>query len=183
MNQVNACIQTASGRYADLLDPQPHHIDIGDIAHALANLCRFGGHTREFYSVAQHSVLASRIVPREHALTALLHDATEAYVGDMVLPLKDLLPGYRLLEASVWRRIAAHYGLPIVLPGCVKRADLVLLATERRDLMNEQAEPWPVLENVPTLPDTIKPWTPVNARAQFVLRFWELRPRAAGDGS
>ncbi|MDP3425521.1 MAG: HD family hydrolase [Burkholderiaceae bacterium] len=176
---MHATIQTASGRYANLVAPLPHHIDIGDIAHALSNICRFGGHTREFYSVAQHSVLVSRIVPHEHALAALLHDAAEAYVGDVTLPLKQLLPDYRTIEASIWRAIASSFDLPADLPACVKRADLVLLATERRDLMKEQDTPWPVLDGVPPLPAPIDPWPPSHARAMFVMRYWDLRKEAA----
>ena len=172
-----ATIQTASGRYVDLSAPSPRHIEIGDIAHALSNICRFGGHTREFYSVAQHSVMASRIVPPEHALAALLHDAAEAYVGDMVLPAKQMLPEFRTLEADVWQAVAVAFGLPEELPACVKRADLVMLATERRDLMAEQSTPWPVLEGVTTLPDAITPWKPSDARALFVLRYWEIKDR------
>lgn len=174
-----ATIQTASGRYANLVAPLPHHIDIGDIAHALSNICRFGGHTREFYSVAQHSVLASRIVPSEFALAALLHDAPEAYVGDVTLPLKHLLPDYRAIETAIWRVIADCFDLPVDLPSCVKRADRVLLATERRDLMKEQDTPWPVLDGVPPLPDVIDPWGPSHARAEFVMRYWDLRKAAA----
>lgn len=176
---MHATIQTASGRYANLIAPLPHHIDIGDIAHALSNICRFGGHTREFYSVAQHSVLVSRIVPPEHALTALLHDAPEAYVGDVTLPLKRLLPDYRTIEASIWLVIASNFGLPVDLPSCVKRADLVLLATERRDLMKEQDTPWPVLDGVSPLPDWINPWMPTHARAEFEMRYWDLRKVAS----
>lgn len=177
-----ATIQTASGRYANLVAPLPHHINIGDIAHALSNICRFGGHTREFYSVAQHSVLVSRFVPPEHALPALLHDAPEAYVGDVILPLKRLLPDYRAIEASIWRVIASNFGLPVDLPRCVKRADLVLLATERRDLMNEQDTPWTVLDGVVPLPEPIDPWTPSHARAEFVMRYWELKAPTMQEG-
>lgn len=171
---MNATIQTASGRYASLTAPRPHDIDIGDIAHALSNICRFGGHTREFYSVAQHSVLASRIVPPEDALAALLHDAGEAYVGDMVLPLKNLLPEYRLIESGMWLAISMAFGVPLKMPASVKRADLVLLATERRDLLCEQALPWVVLDGVDPLPEVIDPWPAGCARAEFVMRYREL---------
>lgn len=178
---MHATIQTASGRYLDLSAPSPRHIDIGDIAHALSNICRFGGHTREFYSVAQHSVMASRIVPPEHALAALLHDAAEAYIGDMVLPAKQLLPQFRTLEADVWQAVAVAFGLPEELPPCVKRADLVILATERRDLLSEQATPWPVLEGVTPLPAVIAPWKPSDACALFELRYWEIRDRRSAE--
>lgn len=176
---IQPMIQTMSGRYASLVDLKPHDVNIGDIAHSLSNICRFGGHTREFYSVAQHSCLVSTLVPQEFALEALLHDASEAYVGDMVLPLKRMLPSYRTVEGMVWRAIAQAYGLPPETSACVKEADLILLATERRDLMHEQSVHWPVLDGVTPMPESIRPREPAHARAEFLVRFWELVKEAA----
>jgi len=92
---------TASGKRFWPLDPRPEDICIEDIAHALSHICRFGGHVREPYSVAQHSVIVSMIVKPENALYGLLHDAAEAYAGDMVRPLKRGMPAYRSIESAV----------------------------------------------------------------------------------
>jgi hypothetical protein len=81
-------MQTFTGRAFYPLDPRPEDIDPVDIAHALSLICRYGGHSSRFYSVAEHCVLMSHAVAPEHALWALLHDATEAYLGDMIRPLK-----------------------------------------------------------------------------------------------
>ena len=81
-------IPTASGLHFDYRDIMRNEVKIEDIAHALSHLCRFGGHVPRFYSVAQHSVIVSHLVPPEHALGALLHDATEAFVQDVVRPVK-----------------------------------------------------------------------------------------------
>jgi len=131
---MTAITQTHSGKMIDLLNPDPYLIDINDIAHALANICRFNGHCREFYSVANHSLLVSLNVPPADALAGLMHDATEAYCGDMIAPLKAAMPAYKDVEAGLWDAIAWRYRLPDELPASVKRADKVLLATEQRDL-------------------------------------------------
>jgi 5'-deoxynucleotidase YfbR-like HD superfamily hydrolase len=117
------------------LSPRVEDIWIDDIAHSLANLCRFGGHCRQFYSVAQHSVLVSRLVPLHLAFVGLMHDATEAYVGDMVRPLKYSLPQFLEIEDAIWRLIARRFDLPLHLPAEVKEADDIALVTERRDLI------------------------------------------------
>lgn len=126
-------ILTHSGRQFDLLAPTAAMISPHDIAHALANLCRFNGHTREHYSVAQHSLIVCDLAPEKHQLSALIHDATEAYLGDMTRPLKALMPEYRNAEQRVWITICDRFNIPQVLPESVIRADMVALATERRD--------------------------------------------------
>ena len=167
-------ILTASGRHFDYIDPRPEDIHILDIAQGLASEARYNGHTRGFYSVAQHSWLASQVVPREFALEALLHDATEAYCKDIPRPLKELLPDYREIEARVDGTVRALFGLPSSMSAPVKRADLILLATERRDLMPRDATPWAILDGIEPLPRKIIPMQPPRAQAMFLKRYIEL---------
>jgi len=169
-------ILTASGHYFDFQYPDQNHIDIETIAHALANLCRFTGHVSSFYSVAQHSVLVSRLVAPEHALAGLLHDAAEAYVGDVAAPLKCLLQDYRVIEARVEAVVLGRFGLPAVLPAAVWLADLCALATEIRDLMpayDDDLE-WQSVSGVKPDAQTIMPCSPSVARKLFMGRFREL---------
>lgn len=171
-------IQTRGGGRFDLLEPDPGTILIEDIAHALSNLCRFTGHTSAFMSVAEHSVIVSRLVPAHDALAGLLHDATEAYVGDVSRPLKQLLPAYQHIEHGIWLAIADRFGLDQGLPATVKEADNVSLLWERRDVMGPSSEPWQAWvpeELVSRVPDEILvPTDPLGARSMFLQRFAEL---------
>ena len=174
---MSPTILLRSGGYFDFTDPEGSPILIQDIAHALSHVCRFTGHTRHFYSVAQHSVLVSQIVPPQDAMAALLHDATEAYLGDVSRPLKSLLPDYKALEARVEAAIFKRFSLPATLPASVHHADAVLLLTEKRDLMPD-SEPWPGFDGVEPLPMRIGCWDPAYARFKFYHRFAELRAKA-----
>nr|WP_298411614.1 hypothetical protein [uncultured Halomonas sp.] len=166
-------IVTHSGRVVSLLEPSSSMIDAEDIGRALSRICRFGGHTREHYSVAQHCVLASHWVPAAHQLTALMHDATEAYVGDIVSPLKALIPAFKHIEARFWTAIATRFALPVDMPACIHDIDLILLATERRDLLCDDAI-WPHLEGVTPLTAPIEPWSMDHAYDQWMTRFEQL---------
>jgi flavin-dependent thymidylate synthase len=99
-------MQTYSGGRFYPGDPRIEQIELTDIARALSRICRYAGHCEQFYSVAQHSVYVSGMVPPEHALCALMHDATEAYLVDIPRPLKRMLAGYTVLEDRLWRVIA-----------------------------------------------------------------------------
>lgn len=162
-----------------LLDPRlpDRAAQGGRLAHALSHLCRFNGHTRTFYSVAQHSVLVSRLVPPEHALAALLHDGSEAFLGDVASPLKALLPDYRALEATMQARVLEAFGLPASLPECVHVADRMALCIEARSLLPGYVAAR-IADSVPLpgpLPDTrVEPLSPAFAREAFKARLSEL---------
>lgn len=167
-------ILTAAGRYFNFVEPEKNTFGIDEIAHALAHICRFTGHVREFYSVAQHSVLVSYEVADRYALAGLLHDAAEAFIGDVAKPLKDLLPDYQLIERHIERAVLARFGLPPELPHAVKQADLLLLVTEMRDLM-PCVPGWAVgCAHIKPRDRVIKPWPPEKARLAFLTRYREL---------
>lgn len=135
MVSTHTWIETFTGKHVDIIDPQPESIDIIDIAHALSMCNRFGGHTSAPYSVAEHCVRMSHIVPLELALEALLHDAAEAYLGDMPSPFKKAMPEFKAYEARMEAAIRKHFGLPGDRhPDEIKYFDDQLLVTEARDL-------------------------------------------------
>jgi hypothetical protein len=176
-------LQTVSGRWVNPFDPDPAQLDAGDIARALANQCRFGGHCRVFYSVAQHSVIVSRLVEErggdaEDAFAALMHDATEAYLGDMPHPLKHRSPlgaAFREAERDLERAIRERFAIKPDVPG-IKPADRALLATERRAFSSELWH-WPELEGVEPLDLALEAWPPDDAARAFAERFADLDAR------
>lgn len=168
-------ITTLTGRHFDFINPQADTICIEDIAVALSNICRFTGHVPEFYSVAQHSVRVSYLVPVEFALEGLLHDATEAYCSDINSPLKALLPDYQAIEGRVDAVIRAKFGLPPAMSPEVKHADLVMLGTERRDLGLDDGTPWPCLEGIKLDHLLVTPMSPQAARVTFLNRWNQLK--------
>jgi len=173
-------IETRSGLRFHPLEPKAADIRISDIAHALSNQCRFSGHTREHYSVAEHSVRVSNLLEeqgysKEMQLWGLLHDASEAYLVDLPSPLKQhpAFAFYYEAEAEVMRQVCIRFWMPEEMPDVVKEADAILLATEVRDLMPFHAEHWAKLTHNP-LDEKILPWDPEFAREQFIERFREI---------
>ncbi len=167
-------ILTKSGRKFDYMNPKPEQIHILDIAHGLACEARFAGQTRSFYSVAQHSTQLSYLVGRELAVEGLLHDAAEAYCKDIPSPLKALLPEYQVIENRVQTAINKRFGLPETGNASVKEADLIMLATERRDLMPKHYEEWLCLKGVLPMERRIEPRNPYRAYLMFLQRWMEL---------
>lgn len=176
------------------LAPDPIRIHIEDIAHGLAGRFRFNGHSREWYTVAQHSVEVSRRVPAEDALWGLLHDAAEAYLPDVPRPIKnkfyvsvddewdvnriegriyEILIEFDGAEERVLEAVARRFGLRLPLPASVHEADDRELARERRDLFDCRGPVWVGLKE--PYPEPLVAVGPCEAEALFLGRFKELR--------
>lgn len=182
MNQNNAekaHILTFTGKRFFILDPVVEDIDIRDIAHSLSMQCRWTGHCKFHYSVAQHSYYCSFLGPKKEAFARLMHDASEGYVADMSRPLKhytDAGFAYRLVEKVVQTAINQRFGLPMTEPASVKIADNQMLFAERQQLM---AGPpldrrLSIHQDLGTANIKIKPWSTTHAERMFLKRFREL---------
>lgn len=172
---VGPTIMLRSGSQFDFLDPWSSEFTIDDIAHGLSLICRYAGQCDRFYSVAEHSLLVSDTVPR-FAYAALMHDAAEAFIGDVTRPLKQLLPAYKEIERNVESAIFQRFAVPHPLPEAVKEADLRVLAAEQNQIMPYGTNHWAAHEGVSLAPITIKSLTPQEAKRQFLERFTKLRP-------
>lgn len=136
-------IQTYSGIAVNVYNPTLESISIHDIAHALSHQCRYTGHVRRFYSVAQHSLLASKFVLNpDNALAALMHDASEAYITDIATPVKQAISGYYELERTFMQIIADKFGFTYPFDPEIKIVDMRLLNTERYQLLGKSPQPW-----------------------------------------
>lgn len=142
---IGNTIITSTGNYVDFVDPKPETIDIRDIAKGLSNCCRFAGQC-DFYSVAEHSVLAANIALTRtgnelFALSCLLHDASEAYTGDVSKPLKIMLPEFKKIEDRLQRVIEQKFSLPRFSEEG-KKIDLELLKFEKEFLFSGDFNMW-----------------------------------------
>lgn len=164
-------LTTYTGKHFHFDDIESNVVDIVDIAWALSHACRFNGHCRQFYSVTQHSYHVAWLVSEEHRLQALLHDAAEAYTGDMVRPLKKFLPEYIALQKRVDRHIFRTFGVAEELHSEVKRADNVMLATEMLRFMPDIDVDLPAPASF-----SVEGWSPEDARKSFLELFWQLTP-------
>lgn len=162
-----------SGNMVNILDMKSEQIHIEDIAHHLALCNRFNGATAFPYSVAAHSVyMADYLVSPENAFAALMHDATEAYIGDMVKPLKNAIDSFQCIEGNLWRVIAEKYGLPETLPEEVHEADKKALRLEQLYLQGVSYPETEALYN--EFPEIYeRPWQ--TNKQMFLQRFLDLR--------
>lgn len=172
-------IQTFTGRKFYPLDPRPEDFCVDDVAHALSNICRFTGHTKDFYSVAEHSVrvcgyLASTGEIPEVQYAGLMHDCAEAYVNDIARPLKRTpeFQFYREAEEKIMVLASLEFGFIHPKSEAIDNADNVLLATEVRDLMADPPEEWASRYGpkgrYPRLTERITPWHPAAAKSAFL---------------
>jgi hypothetical protein len=170
-------ITLASGRLFDFLDPHGSDFDIGDIAHGLAHVCRYAGQCRAFYSVAEHSMLVAEIVP-EFAFEALLHDAAEAFIGDVTRPFKQLLPEYKRIEATVEDAIIERFGLDRTSRQAVKDADLRVLAAEQAQVMAPGCADWAADAGIEPAPVVVRYLDPAAAKRVFLQHYDRARQEA-----
>jgi hypothetical protein len=171
-------IQTFSGRAFHLKEPRVDDIDILDIAHSLAHQCRYGGHSRRFYSVAEHCILLSQVASVPNKFAALMHDASEAYLLDIPRPLKPLLTGYQDIERVVMNRIAIKFGFAFPLADEVKMLDAAIVSDEREQNMMPMIvdETWGDLPSA--LGVNLRFWQPAEASERFLDAFYALVPTA-----
>lgn len=169
---------TVSGRYFSFLLPSTSVATIDDVATSLSHVCRFGGHVRTFYSVAQHAYHISQCVPEGIALEALMSVAHKAFVGDMIWPLKQLDEQYQGIEERVREALLRQFRLPVGVSPAVREARRILLATELRDIGPvKSGGEWPELVGVEPLIFKLEPMSPPVARKTFLDRYYELRAR------
>lgn len=178
-------IQTREGHIFDPKSGILTQIDINDIAHALSNICRYSGHCRKFYSVAEHSVLVSRIIAKrwpddkEAIWAGFLHDATEAYVTDLPTPIKVLVPEYIEIENKLTAVLAKEFGVQWNphTTSLVKVADLTALATEAR-LLFEDVSHWDTIREYDSECKLLAegfPLAPADAKKLFMKEFNKLK--------
>lgn len=178
VNQVNkAFIGTFTGKKFFLLKPRLKDIDIRDIAHGLSLQCRWTGQCRHHYSIAQHCYYCSFLGPENEALDRLLHDGSEAYMGDMNRPLKHFTaagPAYRRQEAVIQHLICQKYGVSLIEPSSVHIADQEMLSAERKQLMRLNFKIADIWQTRKAASVKIVRWSPEKAERMFLKRFREL---------
>ncbi len=128
-------IRTISGLHVNVINPDPDTLIITDMAHALSNIPRFGGHLAKFYSVAQHLILAHMLASPDEKYNALMHDVSEAYLLDMPKPIKEQLPDYNIIEDRLMRVLAKKFNFAYPKTPEVQRVDHLLLDWEKRILI------------------------------------------------
>lgn len=175
ISKLEPYIETFTGTKFYFLEPTDDSIRIEDIAHALSNNCRYTGHCRSFYSVAEHSYIVSLIVEQPNSLAGLLHDASEAYLTDVASPVKPYLANYKAMENVIMTAIAKKYKFEWPLADDVKDADAVQLKTEARHLMQSEGKDWiakyPTKRPYGKVPKCLPP---AQAEQIFLDKFYEL---------
>jgi len=175
-NKLDNYIETFSGIKFDFLDPKVEQVSIGDIAHSLGMQVRYTGHCKEFYSIAEHSLLVSDLCPDEFKLYGLLHDASEAYLTDVASPIKPFLQNYKMMECKVMNVVVKKFNLPEFFPDEVHLADMQALQIEIGQLMHSGGKDWSINKVLTDpVPDIkLQYISPPEAKMKFLERFYEL---------
>ena len=181
----NGWIETYVGEQFHFMDPDPLEISLFDVAHALSQLCRYNGHTKKFYSVAEHSVLiAEWLINHNHrpeiALTGLLHDAAEAYIGDMPRPIKVKLPDFKELEKRIDFAVGQRFGIFYPFPDIIHELDSRILRDEREQIMNASGHEWGT-DKLRPLGVKVRGWRPRKARRRFLKTYRKLCEQIAAE--
>lgn len=176
--QMSDGIELLNGQMFDFFNPSATEISVEELAHVLSNVCRFAGHVRYFYSVAQHAVNASLIVAEGHEKAALLHDTAEGFTNDIVTPLKVQVPLFKDIETVIESDMARRFDFQYPLSPEVKLADLQMLKIEK-DILKPSTSHWAILDGVEVdhLLDRVdmRPMTPTEACDAFLQRWEEVR--------
>lgn len=171
---LNNTIKVAAGHYVDLINPDPASIEIKSIAAALSKICRFGGHSPKFYSVAEHCIHATEMalvdgLPHDAVKAVFLHDAAEAYVGDMVKPLKITMPGYGVAEQRIESAVELAFGVDFdAWHDLIKVYDRAMLKAEKTVMWPEDVEKWAGFGEVGLRPVSFGFWSPADAQERFL---------------
>jgi 5'-deoxynucleotidase YfbR-like HD superfamily hydrolase len=179
---INNEIKVAAGHYVDLQNPKPETIDIFSIASALSKICRFGGHCPRFYSVAEHCVHAARLCASKGYATeavgnVLMHDSAEAYIGDMVKPLKIAMDEYMHFEKKIEKAVQRRFGLKFDLyQNVIKRFDRIMLKVEKVNMWPQDKELWAGFAHTEDVELDLNFWTPDEAKDQFLqfAKIWQV---------
>jgi len=172
---VGPTIMLRSGAWFDFCAPADSDFTIEDIAQGLANICRYSGQCSSFYSVAEHSVLVSEVAAG-FEFEGLLHDAAEAFIGDITRPLKQILPEYKRIEREVETAIFERFGISSMPAPEVKSADLRVLAAEQQQIMPKGTDWWVQSEKIIPAPVVVRHLPPDEAKQAFLARYEALRP-------
>ena len=156
---TDGCMITVSGKGVSLFDPEPGCIDINDIAHHLANICRWSGATGDFFSVAQHTVMGLAICERERRPQWLLHDAEEAYFGDVIPPVKNQFPELNAAMINMRKFIYKELGVEYIYDAEIKRVDGEMLKWDLDHLIGKNFR-------------HAKCWSPSEARSEFLHQYF-----------
>ncbi|WP_316160937.1 hypothetical protein [Bradyrhizobium sp. SZCCHNRI20481] len=172
--EVGPSIRLHSGAWFDFASPHTSDFTVEDIAHGLAHICRYSGQCSRFYSVAEHSLLVSDVA-EGFEFEALLHDAAEAFIGDITRPLKQMLPDFKRIEAAVQNAILKRFGVTSPLPPQIKEADLRVLAAEQRQIMPSGTDGWLSGMSITPAPIVVRHLPPEIAKSMWLERFEALR--------
>lgn len=167
-------IKVAAGHYFDLMNPDPEAVELKSIAAALSKTCRYGGHCPRFYSVAEHCIHAANLAHNDGYVgvllqSILLHDAAEAYIGDMVKPLKVNLPEFQKVEDRIASAIEVAFGVDFGhWHSFIKHYDWVLMKAEKLAFWPNDNIDWTGFEQVAVRPVNFQYWGPDEAEKNFI---------------